>query len=252
VPGLNFGYSYDNIGNRLTAMRSAAQTTYTPNSVNQYTNITTPGEADVLVKNIAGQTSDIVTSPLTFTSATSGSFKNFHITANNLPNGKYQTLAFQADFTLQSGNLWFPPASFTPIYDLDGNLLNDGRFSYTWDGENRLIKLTTLPTAVTAGAPNTMLDFSYDYQNRRIGKKVTTTTGAATTVKNERFLYDGWNMVADFATLGTVIGLQNKYVWGLDNSGSLQGAGGVGGLISIKGMSPIASHSLPGTMRMEM
>ena len=24
-------------------------------------------------------------------------------------------------------------------YDADGNLTNDGRFAYTWDGENRLV-----------------------------------------------------------------------------------------------------------------
>jgi hypothetical protein len=29
----------------------------------------------------------------------------------------------------------------TPVYDADGNLRFDGRWTMTWDGENRLVKL---------------------------------------------------------------------------------------------------------------
>jgi YD repeat-containing protein len=28
------------------------------------------------------------------------------------------------------------------VYDLDGNLISDGRWDYVWDGENRLISMT--------------------------------------------------------------------------------------------------------------
>ena len=34
------------------------------------------------------------------------------------------------------------PENFT--YDADGNLSTDGRWSYTWDGENRLVSMTSL------------------------------------------------------------------------------------------------------------
>ena len=49
-----------------------------------------------------------------------------------------------------SGNLWVPqsPENFT--YDLDGNLTADGRWSYTWDAENRLIRIVRA-TAVEIG-----------------------------------------------------------------------------------------------------
>jgi RHS repeat-associated protein len=46
-----------------------------------------------------------------------------------------------------------------------------------------------------------------------------------------RFVYDIWNLVAELnATNNAVI---NSFVWGLDLGGSLQSAGGVGGLLAI-------------------
>jgi len=45
-----------------------------------------------------------------------------------------------------------------------------------------------------------------------------------------KFLYDGWNLLTE---LNNVNALIRSYVWGLDLSGSEQGAGGVGGLLQI-------------------
>ena len=43
------------------------------------------------------------------------------------------------------------------------------------------------------------------------------------------FLYDGWNLIAEVnAQTGELI---RTYVWGLDLSGSFQGAGGISGLL---------------------
>jgi RHS repeat-associated protein len=59
------------------------------------------------------------------------------------------------------------PEVFT--YDLDGNLTSDGRFTYTWDAENRLVSveaLANLPAAAKAKA-----QYSYDGFSRRISKK---------------------------------------------------------------------------------
>lgn len=43
-----------------------------------------------------------------------------------------------------------------------------------------------------------------------------------------RFVYDGWNLIA---TLSSQLSTLNSFVWGLDLSGSFQGAGGIGGLL---------------------
>ncbi len=47
------------------------------------------------------------------------------------------------------------------------------------------------------------------------------------------FFYDGWNMVKELITNNQepITTQTNSFVWGLDLSGSLQGAGGVGGLL---------------------
>ncbi|MBE0701935.1 MAG: RHS repeat-associated core domain-containing protein, partial [Afipia sp.] len=128
-----------------------------------------------------------------------------------------------------SGNVFVPQAPEAFSHDLDGNVTSDGRWNYTWDAENRLIRLV----ARTGVGPQQRLDFAYDAQGRRIGKKVWPNTGGTgTPLLDRRFLYDGWNLVAELnATNNTVI---RSYVWGLDLSGSEQGAGGVGGLLVVK------------------
>jgi YD repeat-containing protein len=58
----------------------------------------------------------------------------------------------------------------TFLYDADGNLIRDGQWTYTWDAENRLLGMESVP-----GVPPSQrkrLEFAYDAQSRRISKKV--------------------------------------------------------------------------------
>jgi RHS repeat-associated protein len=48
------------------------------------------------------------------------------------------------------------------------------------------------------------------------------------------YLYDGWNLVAETITTNHQPPTTNHYVWGRDLSGSMQGAGGVGGLLAVQ------------------
>jgi RHS repeat-associated protein len=128
------------------------------------------------------------------------------------------------------GNLFVPKTPEVFGYDLDGNMTNDGRWAMTWDGENRLIAMESLPNAPT-GSSN-RLSFVYDQRSRRVSKAVQTFTGGAWAITlSNRFVYDGWNLLAELnATNNAVI---NSFVWGLDLSGTMQGACGVGGLLSL-------------------
>lgn len=134
--------------------------------------------------------------------------------------------------TTVSGNVFVPqtPESFN--YDLDGNLSQDGRWMYTWDGENRLTAMESLMNA-PSGSKRKLL-FEYDAGSRRIGKKVFVWNGTAypanpnTTLK---FLYDGWNLIAELDGANATV---RSYQWGTDLSGNLRGAGGAGGLLSVK------------------
>ena len=49
---------------------------------------------------------------------------------------------------------------------------------------------------------------------------------------------DGWNMISETST-----GYTNFYTWGIDASGSMQGAGGVGGLLSMTRISGAESNT---------
>lgn len=128
-----------------------------------------------------------------------------------------------------TGNVYVAKQPEVFTYDGDGNLANDGRFSYTWDGENRLIDLTSLSGAPTSS--KVKLDFIYDSKSRRIQKMVSTNNGTAYfPLSTNKFLYDGWNLVAEAKPNNSLI---RSYCWGKDLSGSIQGAGGVGGLLEI-------------------
>jgi RHS repeat-associated protein len=108
--------------------------------------------------------------------------------------------------------------------------LSDGRFTYTWDSENRLIGVTTrddLPASVS----RVMVEYAYDHQSRRIASSTAVwTNGSWQAVDSRSFLYDGWNVVKE--TINHQQPTTNYYTWGLDLSGSLQGAGGIGGLLA--------------------
>jgi len=67
--------------------------------------------------------------------------------------------------------------------------------------------------------------------SRRAQKKVSTfTSGSWSLTSSTTFIYDGWNLVAEKTSNPSPV--TNYYIWGLDLSGSLQGAGGIGGLLA--------------------
>jgi YD repeat-containing protein len=68
-------------------------------------------------------------------------------------------------------------------YDADGNLASYNGWTFTWDVDNRLILVSNAETIVR----NT-----YDFMSRRVEKTV---SGIS-----RRFLYDGWNLIAELGT----------------------------------------------------
>jgi len=118
-------------------------------------------------------------------------------------------------------------SQLVPAYDDDGNLLDDagintgtnGDRNYLWDAENRLIEVKDESDGTTIAT------YAYDYLGRRVRKTVT--SGEDTV-----FLYDGWNVIAEYNVTSTPT-LGTTYTWGMDLSGSMQGAGGVGGLLAV-------------------
>ena len=109
-----------------------------------------------------------------------------------------------------------------------------------WDAENRLTSMTALTTIPDAAKKK--LEFTYDYMGRRISKKTYTWdagTSSYTLLATRLFVYDAWNLVAELNANGTAL---RTYTWGQDLSGSMQGAGGVGGLLAINNTSDASTH----------
>src|SRR5207245_2547106 len=141
-----------------------------------------------------------------------------------------------------SGNVYVPPQSETFGYDDDGNLTSDARWVYKWDAENRLVRMDTQVSAAAAGIPPKRIVLTYDYQGRLMHRQVYSGTYTGTMVNwntspdaaagsDLLFLYDGMQCIAALKPDQT---LYQAYIWGLDLSRTLDGAGGVGGLIMFR------------------
>ncbi len=136
-----------------------------------------------------------------------------------------QTTKYEANALNQYTAISDLPSSISraPAHDADGNQTREDNRTYTWDGENRLV-------AIQEGS-SIIAKYTYDHQSRRIARWINDGT-------DERYLYDGWNLIAVYQKGDTKP--VETYTWGKDLSGTLQGAGGVGGLLfaQIQGAKP--------------
>ena len=229
VAGQQFQYAFDDIGNRLSTKAGGDEyganlrtNAYYPNLLNQYTSRTILGAADVIGVSLA--TNTVTVNGLV--PYRKGEYFRKELTVANSSAPVWQAITGAANGqTSVSGNTWVPRTPEVFGYDSDGNLTNDGRWAYTWDAENRL--RTMVPN--TAIGLQSKLAFDYDARGRRIRKQVwNNPAGTGSPTNDLRFVYDGWNLIG---TLNSSLSLLNSYAWGLDLSGNLQGAGGVGGLV---------------------
>jgi RHS repeat-associated protein len=138
------------------------------------------------------------------------------------------------DYTASLLNQYAAVGAASPAHAADGNLTADGTWTNTWDGENRLVKCEK---------SNQKLEFAYDWQGRRVQKKVFSgSSGNWSLTLERRFVYDGWNLLA---IMDGNAALKQQFMWGTDLSGTPQGAGGVGGLVKIYDHS-LDKHFFPG------
>ena len=250
IRGFSHDYAYDPIGNRTSSTEydhedHARVSSYTANELNQYEQRTVPGYAGVrgsatnnatvtVNGNSAWRLGKYFYGGDDVENAASAVMKELDITAVVNPVGTNEADLVES----VTGKVFVAksPEAFT--YDDDGNMLSDGRFVYTWDGENRLASIETSEAAASVGASRVRVEYSYDHRSRRIGKVISRGGAEAQSwevAESRTFVYDGWNMIREiqYSTIPSFHSSANFYVWGLDLSGSLQGAGGVGGLLSV-------------------
>jgi len=250
MPGRLFGYSYDVGGNRTSANHTGVDDTkekYEPNALNQiayHENSVVSVQGTVLAAATVAVEVDHV--PATVQPKQVGKFwateiglinSNAQGTVSMPAQGLVSIKATQAGAGPNGADLvstevtkraFISGFNEYPVYDDNGNLTSDDCWSYTWDAENRLISMATSAAAIAAGQPNTLLQFTYDYLGRRVGKVVK----VRGVVQSERhYVYHGWNLAAEMDEKFDVL---RHFIWGLDISGTPGGAGGIGGLLMIQ------------------
>jgi RHS repeat-associated protein len=133
------------------------------------------------------------------------------------------------------------PVQISPAYDLNGNMTWDGTNAYFWDLQNQLVLVSNAAVQVAS---------AYDAMGRRVRKEVSVWDGQLTAYRSQStvyFFYDGWNLVREtqHSLLPTFHSSTHLYIWGNDLSGTLQGAGGVGGLLTVSCVSSSTSYLSP-------
>jgi hypothetical protein len=176
VLGQQYTYEFDSIGNRIAAAEgdTSSIAAYTANALNQYTQRTVPNEKDLIgtaPTNVAVTVNQNPVSRqfaywhhvLEVTNAASAAYPQVTITAVYNPPGTNTPDVV----TSQTGRVFVAETPESFQYDSDGNLTQDGRFDYTWNGENRLIKAETRDD-LPASVPRLKVEYAYDHQGRMV------------------------------------------------------------------------------------
>ena len=219
--------------------------TYAANELNQYTSIANP-----VAVGLRGTATNTATVTVNSNAASRDSVTSttrpwhFALPADNANGGVYTLASIMAvvnpsgtntqdSVESATGFVYAPPQNETPAYDDDGNLISDGRWHYTWNGENQLIcaEEQVCPTNRTLRK----VDYAYDHQGRMVWKKIShedTKTQSWQEEKTISYLWDNFNIIAETSVADSATKITYN-VWGLDLDGTLQGAGGVGGLLAV-------------------
>jgi RHS repeat-associated protein len=245
VAGQQFDYAFDTIGNRTQTQSGGdagganlRTANYTNNTLNQITSRDVPAYVDI--KGVSFATNSVTVNGTT--AYRKVEYFRDELGMNNSSSALWTNIIVAGTGqTSVTGNVFVAKEPETFGYDADGNLTNDGRFSYVWDGENRLTNMTSLASGPSGSLLK--LDFAYDYQGRRIQKIVSTNNGTSYVAQyTNRFIYDGWNLVAEVNPSSALV---RSYMWGSDLSGSPQGVSGVGGLLEVNYYGSATTNCFP-------
>jgi len=219
----------------VKAPEGAITTQYQANALNQYSQITYP-DAKYLSGEVAVGTTSIEVNKQPATNATGFNlllWSSLQGLVSNENDFYIKTTEGSEPPKVEKRLALSPTGSLAPSYDLDGNLLQDALWDYEWNAENRLVKQTHRADLTLDQLERVQLEFVYDSQGRRVKKTVSTWNGSSFVPASETlFLYDGWNLMAEIDNGSQ--SMIKSYTWGMDLSGSIQGAGGVGGLLSLE------------------
>ena len=156
-------------------------------------------------------------------------------------------------------NQYVSVGASSPSYDADGNLLSWGLTTYAWNAAGRLASVAWHSGGLGdlgggglgggglgggglgggGGSPTRFSRFRNEYdgrgrRTRRILEKSVDGGSTWTLSETREFLYDDWNLIHETRTdAESGDTTEIEYYWGPDLSDTLQGAGGVGGLVAV-------------------
>ena len=214
-----FSYVYDPAGNLSYRTNKALLQTFTVDSRNELTNV---ARANTLT--VAGTSSSAASSvKVNGTSAYLYGDNTFALDGFSLADGTNTFTAVATDVLGRADTnavSVYLPASMSLTYDRNGNLTSDGRRAFDYDDENQLIRVTVTNAW--------KVEFVYDAGLRRRVRTEYVWQNAWVTNQVMRYVYAG-NLVLQERD-GNNVPLV-AYTRGRDLSGTLQAAGGVGGLL---------------------
>lgn len=215
-------WTNDAAGNIHSNRDAAWLQTLTVDSLNQLTNVASAGVTYMVVKGIVSSNATSVT--VNGSAAELYPDSTFVHRALSLTETNFAAIATDALGNTATNSISILPTSTsaTLTYDQNGNLTNDTVRSFAYDDDNQLIRVTMSNVWSTA--------FVYDGKmRRRIRFESNWVSSAWVKTKEVRYVYDGMLVIQerDGNNLPTV-----TYTRGNDLSASLQGAGGIGGLLA--------------------
>jgi RHS repeat-associated protein len=222
-----FRYTYDAAGNLSNRVQNVLTNVFAVNNLNELTAVVRTNTSLTVGGNCIGIATNVTVadngnSPVAATRYADATFARTNVTVLNGTN-TFTAVAKDADSRADTNStVAYLPTAVTFLYDLNGNMRTNGSLVMAYDDENQLIAITN------AGAWAST--FAYDGKLRRRIRKEFTWRNSTWVLTNEvRYLYDGNLVVQDRNefNVGT-----KTYTRGLDLSGSLQDAGGIGGLLA--------------------
>ena len=216
-----FGYAYDAAGNLNQRTNNTLVQTFNVNNLNELTTITNAGKLTV-----AGTTTSPATN-VTVNTSNAVLYADTTFASTNQPwvngNNTFTAIAKDVYGRINTNSLTVNLLLTNSYgYDLNGNLTSDSTRNFAFDDENQLTSVYV--------TNQWRSDFVYDGKLRKRIERDYSWNGSAWTQTNEvHYLYDG-NVVIQERDVNNLPKV--TYTRGNDLSGTLQGAGGIGGLLA--------------------
>ena len=218
----NFGYGYDAAGNLMQRTNNTLLQTFNSDNANELLNVSENNNLLTVVGNVTNTLSSLAVNGQPATTYNDQSFAVANWVAINNGLNVFTSVVTSGRLlltNLMSQNL---PASQNLSYDLNGNLISDGLHGYSYDCANELVQVTL--------TNQWQIQYVYDgLGRRRIRREYAWQGGQWLNANEVHYVYDGMQVMQERSLLNTPT---VTYTRGLDMSGTLGGAGGIGGLLA--------------------